>query len=79
MESILQEETQNEIKKGISSLENSDYRNVLILYYYQEQAIREIADLLGLKTSTVKSHLRRARIALKKRLIENQFIGVNSQ
>lgn len=79
MESILQEETENEIKKGILSLDNNDYRNVLILYYYQEQAIQEIADLLELKVSTVKSHLRRARIALKKRLIENQFIGVNSQ
>lgn len=79
IETILKEETENEIKKGISSLDNSDYRNVLILYYYQEQAIQEISKLLGLKTSTVKSHLRRARNALKKRLIENQFIGVNSQ
>lgn len=79
MESLLKEETENEIKEGISSLDNSDYQNVLILYYYQEQAIQEISDLLGLKSSTVKSHLRRARNALKKRLIENQFLGVNSQ
>lgn len=79
MESVLKEETENEIKKGISSLDNSDYRNVLILYYYQEQPIQEISDLLGLKSTTVKSHLRRARTALKKRLIENQFIGVNTQ
>jgi len=79
IESVLKEETENEIKEGITSLDNSDYRNVLILYYYQEQAVHEISDLLGLKTSTVKSHLRRARNALKKRLIENKFIGVNSQ
>ncbi|WP_339213857.1 RNA polymerase sigma factor [Solibacillus sp. FSL W8-0372] len=78
MESVLKEETENELKKGILSLDNRDYRNVLILYYYQDHAIQEISDLLGLKTSTVKSHLRRARNALKKRLIENQFIGVNS-
>lgn len=77
MESVLIEETQKEIKKGISSLDNSDYRNVLILYYYQDFLTQEIAELLGLKNSTVKSHLRRARNALKKRLIENQFIGVN--
>jgi RNA polymerase sigma-70 factor, ECF subfamily len=77
MESVLKEETENEIKKGIFSLDNRDYRNVLLLYYYQEHAIHEISDLLGLKSSTVKSHLRRARNALKKRLIENQFIGVN--
>lgn len=79
MESVLKDETENEIKKSIFSLDNRDYRNVLILYYYQEQAIQEISDLLGLKNSTVKSHLRRARNALKKRLTENQFIGVNSQ
>ena len=79
MESVLNEETETEIKKSISSLDNWDYRNVLILYYYQEQAIQEISDLLGLKNSTVKSHLRRARNALRKRLIENQVIGVNSQ
>ena len=79
MENVLKEETENEIKQGISSLDNSDYQNVLILYYYQEQAIQEISDLLGMKSSTVKSHLRRARNALKKRLIENQFLGVNSQ
>ncbi|SDO25657.1 RNA polymerase sigma-70 factor, ECF subfamily [Psychrobacillus sp. OK028] len=79
VESVLKEETDNEIKKGILSLDNSDYQIILILYYYQEQAIQEISDLLGLKSSTVKSHLRRARNALKKRLIENQFIEVNSQ
>jgi len=79
LESVLKDETENEIKDGISSLDNRDYRNILILYYYQEQAIQEISDLLGLKNSTVKSHLRRARNALKKRLTENRFIGVNSQ
>jgi len=78
MESVIKEETENEIKKGISSLDNSDYKIVLILYYYQDLAIDEISDLLGLKSSTVKSHLRRARNALKKRLIKNQIIGVNS-
>lgn len=79
MERVLKEETEKEIKKSISSLDNSDYQIVLILYYYQEQTIQDISDLLGLKSSTVKSHLRRARNALKKRLIENQYIGVNSQ
>lgn len=77
MESVLIDETETEIKKGISSLNNKDYRNVLLLYYYQELSIYEISDMLGLRSSTVKSHLRRARNALKKRLIDNQFIGVN--
>jgi RNA polymerase sigma-70 factor, ECF subfamily len=79
VDSVIKEETENEIKKGISSLENMDYRNVLLLYYYQELTIQEVSDLLGINISTVKSQLRRARTALKKRLIENQMIGVNSQ
>jgi RNA polymerase sigma-70 factor, ECF subfamily len=79
MDSVIKEETENEIKKGISSLENRDYRNVLLLYYYQELTIQEVSDLLGINSSTVKSQLRRARNALKKRLLENQMIGVNSQ
>jgi RNA polymerase sigma-70 factor, ECF subfamily len=79
VDSVIKEETENEIKKGISSLENRDYRNVLLLYYYQELTIQEVSDLLGINISTVKSQLRRARTALKKRLIENQMIGVNSQ
>lgn len=79
IENLLKEETGNEIKEGITSLDNRDYQNVLILYYYQELAIQEISQMLGLKNSTVKSHLRRARNALKKRLIENRVIGVNSQ
>lgn len=77
LDSVIKEETDLEIKKGITSLENRDYRNVLLLYYYQELTIQEVSEMLGLKASTVKSHLRRARNALKTRLVENQIIGVN--
>jgi RNA polymerase sigma-70 factor, ECF subfamily len=78
LDNVIKEETETEIKSGISSLTNRDYKNVLLLYYYQELTIQEVAEMLDLKTSTVKSHLRRARIALKTKLLENQFIGVNS-
>ncbi|MFE8699891.1 RNA polymerase sigma factor [Cytobacillus sp. FJAT-54145] len=76
METILAEETHGEILNGIQSLENPDYRNVLLLYYYQELTIQEVADMLHLNLSTVKSHLRRARNALKTKLVENKVIGV---
>lgn len=79
VDSVIKEETENEIKRGIWSLENRDYQNVLLLYYYQELTIQEVSDLLGINSSTVKSQLRRARTALKKRLLEHQMIGVNSQ
>lgn len=78
VDSVIKQETENEIKEGILSLSNTDYRNVLLLYYYQELSIQEVSDLLGMKTSTVKSHLRRARYALKSRLAENSIVGVNS-
>lgn len=79
METILQEETNHEIVKGIHSLENTDYRNVLLLYYYQGFSVQEVAEMLRLNLSTVKSHLRRARNVLKDRLIKNQVIGVDSK
>lgn len=42
-----------------------DYREVILLFYYQELTVREIARLLGKKESTVKQRLKRARTQLK--------------
>ncbi len=44
------------------------YREVLILYYYQELKVREIADVLGCTENTVKTRLRRARQMLQDKL-----------
>ncbi|MGE7841610.1 sigma-70 family RNA polymerase sigma factor [Lysinibacillus sp. NPDC093712] len=44
------------------------YREVLILYYYQELKGREIADVLGCTENTVKTRLRRARQMLQDKL-----------
>lgn len=79
MDEAIMNETSSEIKSSIHSLENAAYRNILILYYYQEHTTQEIADMLNLNLSTVKSHLRRARIMLKEKLIEYPILGVNSQ
>ena len=49
------------------------YREVLILYYYQELKIREIADILALTENTVKTRLRRARQMLQEKLDKNDW------
>lgn len=45
-------------------------RNILYLYYYEGYHCQEIAQLLNMKENTIKSHLRRGRMALKERLGE---------
>lgn len=47
------------------------YREVIILYYYQDYSISEIATLLTVSESTIHTRLRRA----KQRLKEKIFIG----
>ena len=37
------------------------YREILVLYYYQEYTTKEISDILQLSVNTVKSRLRRGR------------------
>lgn len=44
------------------------YREVILLYYYQELSIKETASMLAVPESTVSTRLRRAKLALKKTL-----------
>ena len=44
------------------------YREVTLLFYFDQLRIPEIADLLGLSTGTVKVRLHRARQQLKNEL-----------
>ena len=44
------------------------YREVILLYYYQELKAREIADILGVDVSTVTVRLSRARKQLREAL-----------
>ncbi len=46
------------------------YRVPLYLYYYEGYPAKEIASLCGLKESTVRTRLQRARERLKKELSE---------
>lgn len=42
------------------------YREVIILYYYEELTYSQISDLLDISMQTLKSRLHRARLLLKK-------------
>ena len=44
------------------------YRTVLNLFYYEELSVKEIGELLGLRTSAVTTRLHRARARLKEQL-----------
>ncbi|KUP09641.1 RNA polymerase factor sigma C [Bacillus coahuilensis m2-6] len=46
------------------------YREVIYLFYYEEQSVKDISLLLQLKENTVKTRLRRAKQLLKERLVE---------
>ena len=47
------------------------YKEVILLYYYQEMSIKEIASALGKKESNVQQLLKRAREQLKRRMENN--------
>jgi RNA polymerase sigma-70 factor (ECF subfamily) len=44
------------------------YRRVLILFYYEERSVAEVAALLGIPEGTVKTNLHRARALLREQL-----------
>ena len=46
------------------------YREVVLMYYYQEMKAKEIADILGISESAVTVRLSRAREQLKEKLSE---------
>jgi RNA polymerase sigma-70 factor (ECF subfamily) len=49
----------------------SKYRTVIHLFYYEDMQIKEIAEILNTKETTVKSQLHRAREMLKEKLKED--------
>ena len=51
------------------------YRVVLLLYYYQEFTVKEIAEILDKKQSTVLSLMKRGREQLKQKLQTNYMEG----
>ncbi|HEY3367627.1 MAG TPA: sigma-70 family RNA polymerase sigma factor [Symbiobacteriaceae bacterium] len=50
-----------------------EYREVVLLYYYEEMDTREVAETLALSEGTVRSRLHRARAKLRTALSEGGF------
>lgn len=59
-----------DLMNGILGLKDK-YRVVMLMYYYQELSVKEIAEVLGKKESTILSLLGRGRKILKTKLGED--------
>ncbi|ABR48308.1 RNA polymerase, sigma-24 subunit, ECF subfamily [Alkaliphilus metalliredigens QYMF] len=64
-------ERQREIRELLLSLPIK-YREVLYLYYYQDSKVKEIAEILDISESGIKSRLQRGREHMKKLLLERE-------
>mgnify|MGYP000758730824 FL=1 len=64
---ILRVETAELVKEALGQLDKKE-RDVFIMFYYFENTIDEISMNTGMKSSTIKSVLRRGRAKLKKHL-----------
>jgi RNA polymerase sigma-70 factor, ECF subfamily len=53
-----------DLRLAIENL-HPEYRSVILLYYMQDLSYEEISDILQLPLNTVKTHIRRAKIALR--------------
>jgi len=49
------------------------YREVLVLYYYEELSYQEIADVLHIPIATVGVRIKRGKEALQKQLVDNNY------
>ncbi|MRG88343.1 sigma-70 family RNA polymerase sigma factor [Salinibacillus xinjiangensis] len=64
---MLEKEESADVLQKVLSLP-AKYREVMILYYFQDLKIEEIKDVIKLKANTVKTRLSRGRALLKEKL-----------
>jgi len=63
----------NELLETSLSKISPKYREVLVLYYYDDLSYQEIAEVLHIPTATVGVRIRRAKASLEKTLIDNHY------
>ncbi|UQZ36938.1 RNA polymerase subunit sigma-24 [Paenibacillus sp. PK3_47] len=65
LDAVVKKEAEEQLLQQVLSL-NKRHRCVIVLYYYHEMTVEEIAEILGVKAGTVKSRLYHARMKLLK-------------
>ena len=65
-------ETKELLDNSLASI-SPKYREVLILYYYDELSYKEIADVLHIPIATVGVRIKRGKESLHKRLTDNHY------
>src|SRR5687767_15281762 len=68
LNTLIADERRRQLSHAVAGLSSGE-RTVVILYYRDEMAVRDIARALGVTTGTVKTLLFRARRHLRERLI----------
>jgi len=74
-EKVIQKQEDQQLISAIMLLPVK-YREVIYLYYFEENSIKEIALVTETGTNTVKTRLRRAKALLKNALEEKKWISV---
>lgn len=69
---VMQKEERGEITSAVLKLPVK-YREVLLLYYYEDLQVNEVAEFLQVPVSTVKTRLQRGREKLKQALPEQPW------
>lgn len=73
IEEIAEQKEKDEIiKKTLKQLKNEEYK-IFIMFYYESKAVKEIATMLKLSTSNVKTILHRVRKLIKKNLEDGGY------
>ena len=67
----MQQQQQQQALLNSMAILPTETRSIMMMHYFQDLKIQETAGLLGLKASTIKVRLHRARHSLKRHLSEN--------
>lgn len=69
----LTQEIKNEIGEIVNSLPQ-DYKEVIILRFFEEKTYEEISDIMKIPVNSVGVYISRAKNTMKKKLLDKKFI-----